>query len=78
VLARLPPGRLARLAPQPATDPALALPVPRASREHTVYECGSCEARCIGQQYCEDCSTFCRRIGPGGPCRVLERPAAEQ
>jgi hypothetical protein len=58
---------------QPATDPALALPAPRASREHTVYECGSCEARYIGQQYCEDCSAFCRRFGPGGPCRVHER-----
>ena len=24
--------------------------------------------RYLGTQRCEDCNTWCRRLGPGGPC----------
>jgi hypothetical protein len=27
-----------------------------------------CDARLLGVQRCEDCNTWARRIGPGGPC----------
>jgi hypothetical protein len=36
--------------------------------EHTVYECPTCETRCVGQQRCADCNTFARALGIGGPC----------
>ena len=50
--------RIRRAAPRPA------LPV----RTDTVYECPNCEARYLGEQRCEDCNCWCRRLGPGGPC----------
>jgi hypothetical protein len=34
----------------------------------TVYECPQCQTRYIGTQRCEDCNTWCRRLGPGAPC----------
>ena len=37
-------------------------------REHTVYECGDCEQRLLGEQWCPDCQRPARRIGPGAPC----------
>ena len=53
-------------------DAAAAPPVTstRSRREATVYECPECEARLLGEQYCHDCLTFARRLGPGGlsPC----------
>src|SRR5438045_2326761 len=33
-----------------------------------VYQCPACEARMLGQQRCEECGVFGRRLGPGGPC----------
>lgn len=45
---------------------APAAPVP--AKATTVYECDSCGARALGEQYCEECRTFMRRIGPGNPC----------
>src|SRR6266851_1357577 len=30
----------------------------------------------IGRQRCQDCGTFCRRIGPGGPCPHCDEPIA--
>ena len=36
--------------------------------ERTVYECPTCETRCVGQQRCADCNTFARAIGIGGSC----------
>jgi len=35
-----------------------------------VYQCPECEARLLGSQFCDDCHTFMRRLGPGGltPC----------
>ena len=36
------------------------------ARDITVYECPVCDTRYLGQQRCNDCNTWCRRIGPGG------------
>ncbi len=42
--------------------------LPQPAKTDTVYECPSCEARYLGEQRCEECNTWCRRLGPGGPC----------
>ena len=33
-----------------------------------VYQCPACDARLLGQQRCEECGVFGRRLGPGGLC----------
>jgi hypothetical protein len=50
-----------------ATGP-VELPPTRSRRADTVYECPECDTRLLGDQRCEDCSTFMRRLGPGGTC----------
>ena len=49
-----------------------ASPIPptteRLPRTAIVYECPRCERRQLGTQRCEECNTFRRRLGPGGPC----------
>jgi endogenous inhibitor of DNA gyrase (YacG/DUF329 family) len=56
---------------------APALPIPRRSpRPATIYECPACETRFLGEQYCPDCRTFCRRVGPGGACPHCSEPVA--
>jgi hypothetical protein len=56
--------------PPPAAEPA-----PQ-TRRATIYQCPHCEERYLGQQRCEDCGTFCRRVGPGGPCPHCDEPVA--
>ena len=56
-----------------AAPPAPATPVPKPA---VVYECPTCEARYLGEQRCPDCNTFCRRLGPGGPCPHCDEPVA--
>lgn len=34
------------------------------------------EHRYLGAQYCPDCQTFCRRVGPGGLCPQCDEPVA--
>ncbi len=51
-------------------------PVP--AKPTTVYECDSCGERALGEQYCEDCRTFMRRVGPGGPCPHCDELVALQ
>lgn len=51
----------------------LAAPIPRSQ---TIYECPACGTRQLGEQRCEDCGVFSRRIGPGGPCPHCEEPVA--
>ena len=41
-----------------------------------VYECPACATRYLGQQRCDDCGSFCRRVGPGGPCPHCDEPVA--
>jgi hypothetical protein len=49
---------------------------PPPNPQDTIYQCPHCEQRYLGQQRCEDCGTFCRRIGPGGPCPHCDEPVA--
>ena len=59
--------------PPPAPNP----PAPaRSRREQTVYECGACEQRLLGEQWCPDCQRPARRIGPGGSCPHCDEPVA--
>jgi hypothetical protein len=51
-------------------------PIP--AKAATVYECDSCGARTLGEQYCDDCATFMRRVGPGGPCPHCDELVALQ
>ncbi len=56
-----------------STLPPLPRRVPRAS---VIYECPECEARFLGEQRCDQCQRFCRRVGPGGPCPSCDEPIA--
>ena len=59
--------------PPPAPPP----PAPgRFRREHTVYECGACGQRLLGEQWCPECQRPARRIGPGAPCPHCDEPIA--
>lgn len=55
-------------------------PVPevprRTPRVATIYECGTCEARYLGEQWCPACQRPCRRVGPGGACPHCDGPVA--
>jgi hypothetical protein len=51
-------------------------PVP--AKPTTVYECDSCGERALGEQYCDQCRTFRRRVGPGGPCPHCDELVALQ
>jgi hypothetical protein len=33
-----------------------------------------CDVRLIGEQYCEECHSFARRLGPGGNCPCCDEP----
>jgi hypothetical protein len=46
----------------------VVVPAGAPRRPGTVYECGSCGTRAVGEQYCEGCGTFMARVGLGGPC----------
>jgi hypothetical protein len=35
---------------------------------HTIYECGGCGERFLGERRCSDCNVFARAIGVGGSC----------
>jgi hypothetical protein len=35
---------------------------------HTIYECGSCGERFLGERRCPDCHLFARSLGLGGTC----------
>jgi hypothetical protein len=49
---------------------------PVVAKAATVYQCPLCEGRYLGDQYCNDCGTFCRRLGPGGPCPCCDEPVS--
>ena len=50
--------------------------VPVVAKADVVYECPNCETRYLGEQRCDDCNTWCRRIGPGGCCPSCDEPVA--
>ncbi len=35
---------------------------------HTIYECGGCGERFLGERRCGDCNLFARAVGLGGLC----------
>ena len=47
---------------------------PIVAKPDTVYQCPMCEVRLIGEQYCEECHSFARRLGPGGTCPCCDEP----
>jgi hypothetical protein len=49
---------------------------PVVARCDTVYMCPNCEARYLGGQRCDECNTWCRRLGPGGLCPCCDEPVA--
>jgi hypothetical protein len=46
----------------------------RALVAHTVYECGGCGERFIGERRCDACGLFCRALGLGGSCTECDTP----
>ncbi|MBA3282397.1 MAG: hypothetical protein H0U29_09230 [Acidimicrobiia bacterium] len=54
----------------------VTVPAKRPRRPITIYECGDCGTRALGQQRCDECSTFMRRIGIGGLCPCCDEPIA--
>jgi hypothetical protein len=54
--------------------PAPPVPPPGRKRAVTVYECGTCGARALGAQRCEDCHTFMTAAGIGGLCPHCDEP----
>lgn len=54
----------------------VALPPARPRKPVTVYECHTCGTRAVGEQRCQDCGTFMRRIGLGGHCPHCDEPVA--
>jgi hypothetical protein len=59
-----------------AAEPAVDLPRARPRRPFTVYDCDGCGERAVGAQYCEECRTFMRRVGPGGNCPECDAAVA--
>ena len=49
-------------------------PPSTARRATTIYACPECDTLYLGQQRCEDCNTFCTRIGTGGTCPHCDEP----
>jgi len=56
--------------------PPVSVPRARPRRPITVYECGTCGGRALGEQRCPDCTTFMRRVGIGGTCPCCQEPVA--
>jgi hypothetical protein len=54
--------------------PEVLPPAGQSRRTHTVYQCPSCDGRALGEQRCDDCGTFMRRLGPGGLCPGCDEP----
>jgi predicted nucleic acid-binding Zn ribbon protein len=59
-----------------AATPPVTLATPSPRRPHTIYECQNCSTRSLGQQRCEECGTFMRKIGIGGECPNCYEPLA--
>jgi hypothetical protein len=49
---------------------------PVVAKADTVYQCDDCDTRYLGQQRCDNCNRWCRRIGPGGACPSCDEPVA--
>jgi rubrerythrin len=40
----------------------------------TVYVCGECGERCVGERRCPECGLWMQRLGPGGRCSECDQP----
>ena len=49
---------------------------PVVARSDVVYAYPDCDARYLGEQRCDECNTWCRRLGPGGLCPCCDEPIA--
>jgi hypothetical protein len=47
---------------------------PLVKKPDTVYLCPKCDTRLLGEQYCESCNTFAKKLGPGGECPCCCEP----
>ncbi len=47
---------------------------PVVAKSDTVYACPACDARYLGEQRCDSCNLWCRRLGPGSLCPCCEEP----
>lgn len=56
--------------------PVITVPAAQPRRQITIYECPDCGERLLGEQRCETCHTFARRIGIGGACPTCDAPVA--
>lgn len=52
----------------------VVVPKARPRKPVTVYACDDCGARAVGEQRCDDCGTFMRRVGIGGACPNCDEP----
>ncbi len=59
-----------------ATLAPVVLPRARPRKPVTVYECDACGTRAVGEQRCDQCQTFMRRVGLGGHCPHCDEPVA--
>lgn len=59
-----------------ARPASLAVPKSQPRRPITVYECDTCGARALGEQRCDTCNTWMRRIGLGGTGPNCDEPVA--
>jgi len=57
-----------------ANQPPIVVPAAQPRRPITIYECGNCATRTLGQQRCDDCGTFMTRVGHGGLCPCCDEP----
>ena len=60
-------------------QPTATVTVPAAAqprRQITIYECPNCGERLLGEQRCQNCHTFTRRVGIGGECPNCFEPVA--
>ncbi len=54
----------------------VTVPKTQPRRPITVYECDTCGDRALGEQHCETCNTWMRRVGLGGECPSCGDPVA--
>jgi hypothetical protein len=57
-----------------ATQPTVLIPKSQPRRPLSIYECPACGTRNAGEQRCEDCNQFMRRVGYGGCCPSCDEP----
>ncbi len=57
-----------------AAEPLHELPRARPAKPVTVYECPECGTRVLGEQRCDECRTFMRKLGRGGTCPCCDEP----